>query len=106
MKTNAAAEIKLQKCSFPIVNGIEQKTVDEETVVFGEVANANRAEYYGASQAGYRADIIFEIWAFEYDDQQIILHDGKEYKVIRAYRVNADKIQLTCQRIEGLWGLT
>ena len=51
----------------------------------------------------YRADKIFEVWAFEYDGQQYIEHEGKEYEVVRDYSTNPDRIQLTCQRKDGLW---
>ena len=97
------AEISLIQWDFPIVDGIEQPTITNRAAVFADVISVNRAEFYSAPQAGCRADIIFEMWAFEYDEQQGVEHSGKLYKVIRAYETSADRLQLTCQRMEGLW---
>lgn len=97
------AEISLIQWEFPIVDGIEQPAITNRAAVFADVISVNRAEFYSAPQAGYRADIIFEMWAFEYYEQQGVEHSGKLYKVIRAYKTSADRLQLTCQRMEGLW---
>jgi len=102
MKDRIPVELTLQTCTYPIIDGVERKTVTAETEAFADVVGVNRAEFYAADQAGYRADIIFELWAFEYGGQQGVLYDGREYKVIRSFPVSMDRVQITCQRMDGL----
>lgn len=96
-------EITLIQCEGAIINGFERKVVTSADTISADEISVNRSEFYSAPQAGYRADKIFEVWAFEYDGQQYIEHEGKEYEVVRDYSTNPDRIQLTCQRKDGLW---
>lgn len=102
MKDRISVELTLQTCAYPIIDGVERKTVTAETPVFADVISVNRAEFCAASQAGYRADAVYEVWAFEYDGQQGVSCGGVDYRVIRSFPVSMDRIQLTCQRIDGL----
>ncbi|MBR5279991.1 MAG: phage head closure protein [Clostridia bacterium] len=96
-------EITLIRCEGAIVDGFERKVVTESSTIIADERSVNRSEFYSAAQAGRKADKIFEIWAFEYDEQQYIEYEGKEYEVVRTYADSPDRIQLTCQRKDGLW---
>lgn len=96
-------DVTLIRCEGAIIDGFERKVVTEFNSIIADELSVNRSEFYDASRAGYKADKIFEVWDFEYDDQQYVEYEGKEYEVIRTYAANPDRIQLTCQRKDGIW---
>lgn len=58
-----------------------------------------RAEYYEAMQAGIQMSAAFEMWACDYGGQKIIEHDGKRYKVERAFPLPDGVVQLNCSEV-------
>lgn len=90
--------ITLARIAWSISDGIEVPTVVSTREVWAKANRASRAEFYAAEQAGYRADMVFEIYASEYHDEEYLCFNCEEYKVIRAYQLNADRIELTCTR--------
>ena len=58
-----------------------------------------RSEFYEAMKAGLKLSATFEMWACDYGGQEYIKHDGKRYKVERAYPLDDGEMQLNCSEI-------
>ena len=67
-----------------------------DVIVWANLKSVTRSEFYPAYGVGINATAMFEVHADDYSGQRIILHNGKEYDVIRDYQKNADKVELTC----------
>jgi hypothetical protein len=55
-----------------------------------------RSEFYEAMKAGIKLTAAFEMWACDYGGQEYIEHNGKRYKVERAYPLGDGAVQLNC----------
>lgn len=56
--------------------------------VFADKKSVGYSEFYKASQAGYTAELKFDVRSFEYSGQQIVeypVSSGKRYRVLRTY---------------------
>ena len=59
-----------------------------------------RAEFYEAMKAGMELTAAFEMWACDYGGQKVIEHNGKRYKVERAFPTGDGVVQLNCAEIK------
>lgn len=90
-------KLTLYDATFAITSGYETMTTTT-SVVWAERRSVTRNEFYQASQAGYKADAVFDVYAFEYAGQEIVEADNIKYKVVRTYQKSLDVVELTCQR--------
>ena len=63
---------------------------------YAQTNSIRQSEVYQAGAVGLKPEIMFEIWAFEYNQEQFLEYNGKNYKIIRTYKRNDEKIELTC----------
>ena len=74
-----------------------ETTAEELTEVKCDSGNGvTRAEFYEAMKAGIKLTAVFEMWACDYGGQEYIEHNGKRYKVERAYPLGDGAVQLNC----------
>lgn len=66
-----------------------------KTTVLCNKKSVGRTEFYNASVAGMKPELIFIIHGFEYNNQEKVEYNGTEYDVIRTYQTDFDKIELT-----------
>ena len=52
-----------------------------ETTVFADVSSTKRSEFYAARQAGISLALTVKLRAADYDGQERLSYEGKEYKV-------------------------
>ncbi len=72
-----------------------------EREVFCRIDDVSRNEFYSAATAGLKPEITAILFHAEYEDEQKVMHDGKEYNVIRTYQGNGiglDEIELVLER--------
>lgn len=70
--------------------------------VFARALSAGEREFYDSAQAGYRVDVKFEVWPWDYEDERRVRYGGKEYDVVRQYSNDKQRIvELSCERVEG-----
>jgi hypothetical protein len=63
--------------------------------VFADKKSVGYSEFYKASQAGYTAEMKFDVWACEYNGQKIVEYpvaSGTRYRVLRTYNHNNGEI--------------
>jgi SPP1 family predicted phage head-tail adaptor len=73
---------------------------DTDTVrkdIFANKKSVRSAEFYQASQSGYRLVLMFEILTVNYADETHLDFKGKRYEIVRTYD-KGEKIELVCQR--------
>jgi SPP1 family predicted phage head-tail adaptor len=70
--------------------------------VFANKKSVTRSEFYHAFTNNLKPTVVFEIRYFEYDDEQKIQHEGKDYLVLRTYSKNGETIDLVCQAYDDV----
>ena len=100
------------KCVLPKTLDADGFPTEEQTYsrnVFAYVKSVRQTEYYEAMRDGIKAQIVFEVYPFEYyvedgEGNQLspnkIVYNGKEYKVVRPYQKGASFLELTCAEVE------
>ena len=78
-----------------------ETTVEEMTEVKCDSGNGvTRAEFYEAMKAGMALTAAFEMWACDYSGQKVIEHNGKRYKVERAFPLSDGAVQINCSEVK------
>ena len=67
-----------------------------ETTVFADVSSTKRSEFYAARQAGISLALTVKLRAADYNGQERLSFEGKEYKVERAYTEAREYYELNC----------
>lgn len=71
-----------------------------ETTVWANVKSVTRSEFYSANMAGIKVDIVFEVHAEDWSNQQEVTYATKAYEVIRAYQKGLGTVELMCVQRE------
>ena len=69
-------------------HGFPVELPETATTVFADKKSVGFSEFYKASQAGYTAELKFDVYSFEYTGQQIVEYpvaSGTRYRVLRTY---------------------
>ena len=67
--------------------------------VFANKKSVRQSEFYQAQANGLKAEVMFEIRAIDYSEEESLTFDSKDYKVIRTYSKNGETIELICTRL-------
>ncbi|MCM3783673.1 phage head closure protein [Neobacillus mesonae] len=70
-----------------------------ELPVYCRLQSVGRTEFYNAASQGMKPEMVFIIHAYEYEGQQIVKFEGKQYRVIRTFQTGTEEIELTCERV-------
>ena len=81
-------------------DGYDTTTETLTTVMCDSGNGVTRSEFYEAMKAGIKLTAAFETWACDYGGQEYIEHNGKRYKVERAFPLGDGAIQLNCSEIK------
>lgn len=71
-----------------------------ERLVYANQMEVTNAEFYEASVAGLKPEKRFEIYAFEYQGEDLLKHEGITYKIQRA-STRGEKMKITCEKDIG-----
>lgn len=98
MFSDVAELIKVTAKSNALDELVETSTSRQ---VFVSVRAVNRTEAYEAAAYGLKPSITFILAnRADYDDEQRIRYDGKDYRVIRTYfRDDSERLEIICERI-------
>ncbi|CDV96355.1 gp16_SPP1: putative phage head-tail adaptor [Desulfitobacterium hafniense] len=78
-----------------------QIPIEVETDILCGKKSVVRTEFYKAAAEGLRPEIALVIHPYEYSGQKKVRFEDAEYKVIRAYEVNMEEMELTCEKVIG-----
>lgn len=65
------------------------------------VQSIGQGEFYNAAVTGLKPEKKFIINPVEYNDEQDVEHDGKEYTVLRTYQTDTERLELVVVRKAG-----
>ena len=66
--------------------------------VFAKLGSIGQKEFYQAHAVGLQPEIKFVLADYlDYDGEEIVLHNGQRYRVLRTYR-NGQELELTVYR--------
>lgn len=75
-----------------------RKAVETLSTIQANKKDIMRNEFYQAAQAGIRPAFLFIIHPFEYDDETIVIYEGKRYTVVRQFQRSDDELELYVER--------
>jgi len=76
-----------------IGNQIEHET---ERKVFANAFSVSQSEFYNAAVTGLRPSKSFEIYSFEYQNEDKLKHNGITYRIIRT-ETRGEKTRIICE---------
>lgn len=69
----------------------------QKVELFAKQRSIGQKEFYQAQTDGDKPEIKFVIPDYlDYDGQQIVLHEGTRYKVLRTFRNDENELEITC----------
>lgn len=79
-------------------NTIPNKTENE---VFANRKSVRMQEFYQAAAHGLKPELMFEVRTHDYDGEDELEFDQKDYDIIRAYDKNGEITELICKAKAG-----
>lgn len=70
-----------------------------EKEVFVNKKSIRQSEYYQALSTGLKPELMLEVRTIEYEDEENIKYNNKNYNIIRAYSKNGEVTELICQAV-------
>lgn len=89
LKTNADGSPLLDSLNKPIKQF-------EKRMVFCNKKSVRQSEFYQAQAQGFKPELMFEVKAAEYNDEQYFEYNGKMYNVKRTYAKTPEIMELVC----------
>jgi len=74
-------------------------TTESLREVFVNKKSIRQSEYYQALSTGLKPEIMFEVRAIDYQDEENISYNGKLYNILRTYSKNGEVTELICQAV-------
>lgn len=72
-------------------------SVENKKLVFANKKSIRQSEFYQAQANGLKPELMCEIRYGDYDDEQKIEYNNKEYNVIRVFTKNDEILELICE---------
>lgn len=69
-----------------------------ERKVYANEYSVGSVEFYNAATTGLKPSKAFEVYSFEYKNEEKLKHEGITYRIIRT-QGKGERIVLTCQRV-------
>jgi len=66
-------------------NGFSNPETETRKTVFANKKSVGYSEFYKAQQAGFTAELKFDVFTEEYEGQTMAEYGGKRYKILRTY---------------------
>ena len=63
---------------------------------YAEIDSIGQNQSYQAAAVGLKLSFIATIWKFEYNNEEFLKYNGKQYKITKTYVRDDEKIELTC----------
>lgn len=82
-------------------NGVPRQLEGLPRPCFCRVESVTRAEFFDGGRSGLNPELVFTMWAGDYNDETILEYNGNRYGIYRAYRDDGDYIELYAERKGG-----
>lgn len=67
---------------------------DERTEVFGRIESVGQSEFFAAAQTGLKPALKVTVWENEYEEQPVVVVNGRRYAVYRTYCRADQRVEL------------
>lgn len=84
-------------------NGVWRKT-PHERVVYCQVDSVTRSEFYEGGRNGLNPEYRFTMFAYDYQGEDTVEYNGRQYGIYRTYMGRNDSIELYAERKGGTNG--
>lgn len=79
---------------------------ENESDIFCDKKSIGRTEYYNAAANDLKPEAIFIVHPYEYNNERYVEFSEDEtpkirYKVLKTYKVDFEKLELTCEKVIG-----
>ena len=81
--------------------GVPERTVTEKDV-YARVESVSASEFFDGGQNGLKPEYRFIVSAWEYEDEEALVYQGRVYSVYRKYRRTLDRVELYAERKAGV----
>lgn len=78
---------------------------EKRTAVFAKQRSVGLKEFSAAAQMGLRAELVIEVWSFEYGGEEEAELWGRRYFIYRSYK-SGDRTELYLTKRSGIGGGT
>lgn len=75
--------------------------IKTSTDVFADRQSIRQTEFYQAQATGFKPELMFIIRSCDYNNEELLQYNNKEYNIIRAYDKNGEFTELVCEGIVG-----
>lgn len=91
--------VQLGNKSEVLVHGEPQENIAYREV-FANKKSVRLSEFYQAQSAGMKPELVFEVRTVDFENDEFLTYEGKEYSIIRSYE-NGDITELTVTSYQG-----
>jgi SPP1 family predicted phage head-tail adaptor len=70
-----------------------------EREVFADKQSIRQSEFYQAAATGLRPELMFVVRSVDYNGEQKLKYNDKEYAIIRTYDKDGELTELVCQGV-------
>ena len=70
-----------------------------EREVYADKQSIRQSEFYQAAATGLRPELMFVVTSIEYEGEQKLKYNDKEYTIIRTYDKDDELTELICQGV-------
>ncbi len=70
-----------------------------ERQVFADKQSVRQSEFYQAAATGLRPELMFVVRSVDYNGEQKLKYNDKEYAIIRTYDKDGELTELVCQGV-------
>ena len=87
-------DITLVSSAYTLDSIGQPVTTEGGSVVHGMIGSVSASEDERAGQKGFKAAHEAVVWAFEYNDEEVAIVNGKRYQIYRYYRRSDGRVEL------------
>ena len=69
--------------------------------IFANKKSVRQSEFYQAATVGLRPEMVFEIHSEDFEGEERVRYNGKEYVIIRVYEQSSGQLELTVRSWTG-----
>lgn len=77
------------------------ETVEVKKQIFCSVRSVTMQEFFQGGQMGLKNQIRFDVFQYDYDGEEVIIHNGNRYSVYRTYLSKDDVLEIYCKKDVG-----
>lgn len=70
-----------------------------EREIYADRQSIRQSEFYQAAATGLRPELMFVVRSIDYNNESVLIYNGKEYRVIRTYDKDGELTELICQGV-------